>query len=86
MADGSGNLYIGGYFKVVGDAIAYGIAKWNGISWSALGSGTGSPYPWVNALAIAPVRCPQLVGGNQSQGIEQGDIVHSPITEKLEPA
>ena len=37
--DGSGNLYIGGDFTAVGDVIANRIAKWNGSSWSALGSG-----------------------------------------------
>jgi hypothetical protein len=39
VVDGAGNLYIGGYFTVIGDVIANGIAKWNGSSWSALGSG-----------------------------------------------
>ena len=39
VVDGSGNLYIGGSFTVAGGVIANGIAKWNGSSWSALGSG-----------------------------------------------
>src|SRR5258705_9127541 len=39
VMDGSGNLYIGGGFTLVGDVIANRIAKWNGSSWSALGSG-----------------------------------------------
>src|SRR6266436_903081 len=44
-ADGSGNLYICGAFTVVGNAAANHIAKWNGSSWSNLGSGTdGSVY------------------------------------------
>ena len=47
--DGSGNLYIGGSFTVVGGAIANGIAKWDGTNWSALGSGMNS---WVGALAV----------------------------------
>ena len=38
-ADGAGSLYIGGNFTTVGDVIATNIAKWNGSSWSALGSG-----------------------------------------------
>jgi hypothetical protein len=37
--DGSGNLYIGGDFSVVGEVVANQIAKWNGSNWSALGSG-----------------------------------------------
>ena len=41
VVDGSGNLYIGGMFTVVGDVIANRVAKWNGSSWRALGSGIG---------------------------------------------
>jgi hypothetical protein len=48
--DGSGNLYIGGSFIVVGNVIATNIARWNGSSWSALGSGMNSQ---VNALAVS---------------------------------
>src|SRR5436190_20341993 len=38
VVDGSGNLYIAGSFTMVGDVFANYIAKWNGSSWSALGS------------------------------------------------
>ena len=48
--DGSGNLYIGGSFTVVGDVLATNIAKWNGSSWSALSSGMNSI---VYALAVS---------------------------------
>src|SRR5437867_1868795 len=48
--DASGNLYIGGLFTVVGDVVANHIAKWNGSSWSALGSGMNGP---VYALAVS---------------------------------
>src|ERR1039458_7666107 len=37
VTDGSGNLYIGGYFTIVGNVFANNIAEWNGSSWSALG-------------------------------------------------
>ena len=37
--DSSGNVYIGGYFTVVGSVPANCIAKWNGSAWSALGTG-----------------------------------------------
>jgi hypothetical protein len=37
---GSG-LYAGGYFTMAGGSAATHIAKWNGSSWSALGSGVG---------------------------------------------
>src|SRR6185503_4451417 len=33
------NLYAGGYFTTAGSVFANCIAKWNGSSWSALGSG-----------------------------------------------
>ncbi len=43
--DTSGNLYIGGYFTAVGNLFANRVARWNGTSWSALGSGmNGTVY------------------------------------------
>src|SRR6266702_3842833 len=59
VVDGSGNLYIGGSFTLAGDVIANHIAKWNGSSWSALGSGISAPLgdPYyggsVSALAVS---------------------------------
>ncbi|MHA3770406.1 DUF7453 family protein [Verrucomicrobiota bacterium sgz303538] len=58
--DGSGNLYVGGSFRVIGNVVANGIAKWDGHSWSALGSGMNDsqdPYDYdddayVYALAV----------------------------------
>ena len=50
VLDGSGNLYIGGDFTVVGDVVANHIAKWNGSSWSALGPGINGT---VSALAVS---------------------------------
>src|SRR5208337_2099218 len=50
VVDGSGNLYIGGGFTVVGDTNANNVAKWNGSRWSALGSGMTGP---VLALAVS---------------------------------
>src|SRR5258707_1114204 len=47
----SGNdTYVGGYFKMVGGDAAYNIAKWNGSSWSALGSGMDGR---VSALVVS---------------------------------
>ena len=37
--DASGNLYAGGDFTTAGGVSANRIAKWDGSSWSALGSG-----------------------------------------------
>jgi hypothetical protein len=54
--DGSGNLYIGGFFTAVGDILVNHVAKWNGTSWSALGSGMiGELYglAGVHALAVS---------------------------------
>jgi len=59
VVDGSGNLYIGGGFTVVGDVFANSIAKWDGTNWSALGSGMEGnsgfwPFgPVVHALAVS---------------------------------
>src|SRR5262245_3410468 len=50
VVDGSGNPKIGGQVKVVGDVVVNGIAKWDGRSWSTLGSGIGG---YVNALAVS---------------------------------
>jgi hypothetical protein len=50
VTDGSGNLYIGGGFTLVGNTLATNIAQWNGSRWSALGSGMNSD---VFALAVS---------------------------------
>jgi len=48
--DGTGNLYIGGDFTVVGEVMANYVAKWDGSSWSPLGSGLNYS---VQALAVS---------------------------------
>lgn len=55
VVDSSGNLYIGGSFGVVSETYANRIAKWNGSSWTALGSGMGGggSFPHVYALAVS---------------------------------
>jgi len=59
--DGSVNLYAGGTFDTAGGVWASNIAKWDGSSWAALGSGLNSgdkpgssrDFPWsVSALAL----------------------------------
>ena len=47
--DASGNLYAGGDFKIAGAELVNYIAKWDGMSWSALGSGMNN---YVYALAV----------------------------------
>jgi len=50
--DGSGSaLYVGGEFTRAGSVVGNRVARWNGTSWSALGSGIGGPMAWINALA-----------------------------------
>lgn len=52
--DASGNLYVGGRFTIAGGVFATNIAKWNGSSWSALGSGIGGvDEPVVFALLVS---------------------------------
>jgi hypothetical protein len=50
VVDGTGNLYIGGTFQIVAGVFATNIAKWDGSSWSALGSGVNGV---VNALVVS---------------------------------
>jgi hypothetical protein len=47
--DGSGNLYAGGGFSTAGGVTVNSVAKWNGSSWSPLGTGMDSE---VFALAL----------------------------------
>ncbi|HAB18861.1 MAG TPA: hypothetical protein DCE44_20770, partial [Verrucomicrobiales bacterium] len=63
VVDGSGNLYIGGAFTVVGDVVANRIAKWNGSSWSALGSGIAASDVIINS-PLAPVVLALALSGN----------------------
>jgi hypothetical protein len=50
LAVSGGDLYAGGLFTTAGGAPATNIAKWDGTSWSALGSGMNND---VNALAVS---------------------------------
>ncbi|UOQ51951.1 beta strand repeat-containing protein [Hymenobacter cellulosivorans] len=58
----NGDLYIGGQFSIAGKVIALNVARWNGTTWSALGSGVNNS---VNALAISGTDV--YVGGNFTQ-------------------
>ena len=64
--DGNGPaLYAGGTFTTAGSVAANRVAKWDGVSWTALGNGVSN---WVEALAVFDDgRGPALyVGGNFS--------------------
>src|SRR3954463_9904779 len=66
VIDSSGNLYIGGNFTMVGGVAANRIAKWDGSSWSALGSGMGGggPVDPPNVYALAVSGSNLYAGGN----------------------
>jgi len=51
--DGSGNIYAGGRFDSAGGIPAVNIARWNGSSWSAMGSGLGSIWDLIQAIAVS---------------------------------
>jgi hypothetical protein len=54
LAVSGSDLYAGGSFTNAGGSAANYIAKWNGSSWSALGSGMGGDsFPSVGALAVS---------------------------------
>jgi hypothetical protein len=50
VVDGSGNLNIGGLFTIVGNVIASHIAKWDGSSWTPLGSGMNGSVDFASGL------------------------------------
>jgi hypothetical protein len=50
LAVSGSDLYVGGYFTTAGGIAANYMAKWDGSSWSTLGSGMNGP---VNALAVS---------------------------------
>jgi peptidase C25-like protein len=51
--DGNNNLYIGGSFTTIGDVVCNFVAKWDGVSWSPLGSAAQNGVNgMVSALAV----------------------------------
>ena len=63
VADGHGNVYVGGAFSFIGAVPANGIAKWDGSAWSALGSGVVPGFNGgVFALAVSDTSL--YVGGS----------------------
>src|SRR5437879_7288252 len=75
IIDDAGNIYIGGNFIVAGNVIANRVAKWDGSTWSALGSGiSGGNAPFVIALAMSGTNL--YVGGsfNSAGGVPATNI------------
>jgi len=52
VADGAGNVYVGGNFTFIGTVEVNHIAKWDGSTWSSLGSGVAVSNS-VRALAVS---------------------------------
>jgi hypothetical protein len=50
VTDSMGNLYVGGQFSIAGNVTAKNIAKWNGSTWSTLGSGIDGSE--INAMVV----------------------------------
>ncbi|HQI50255.1 MAG TPA: hypothetical protein PLN61_16510, partial [bacterium] len=59
LAVRDGVLYVGGYFSAIGPIMANRIAKWDGASWSALGSGVDG-----NVHAILVTETGVFIGGD----------------------
>lgn len=72
--DATDNLYIGGQFHLVGNTVAAGVAKWDGQSWSAMGTDAGSA---IRAFAVNGTEVYAggrfVIGGNTKVGVAKWD-------------
>lgn len=66
LAVSGSNVYVGGSFGMVDGLLVHAsnIAKWNGVNWSALGSGTGGNNPSGDVLALAVSGNDLYIGGD----------------------
>ncbi len=55
LAVSGSDLYAGGGFELAGGVPAYGIAKWDGSNWSALGQGTGGAGSFCGCVCLGGV-------------------------------
>jgi len=60
------DLYVGGHFAQAGSVPANSLAKWDGSSWSAVGSGVGNQVnpDWAEVTALAAAGGALYVGGS----------------------
>lgn len=75
VADGAGGYYIGGGFTTIQGVPAAGIARWNGSSWTALGSGlNGSVYAIaVNGNEVYVAGGFSTAGGGPAKNVAKWD-------------
>ena len=76
LAVSGSTLYAGGNFTTAGGSAANNIAKWDGSSWSALGSGISGIYPMCMRWRCRAARCMRgadftTAGGNSANYIAQ---------------
>ncbi|MFO1078786.1 MAG: hypothetical protein U1E73_13775 [Planctomycetota bacterium] len=71
-------LYAAGTFDTAGGIAAPGIARWNGVNWSAVGSGLGTAFPGTPGKGMAlRVRGTELVVGGdftQAGGVQANRV------------
>jgi trimeric autotransporter adhesin len=60
------DLYVGGAFTIAGGGSANHIARWNGTSWSALGSGMGGTFGGTFVAGLATLGSDVFAGGQFS--------------------
>ncbi|MCO5053577.1 MAG: hypothetical protein M9920_14955 [Verrucomicrobiae bacterium] len=72
--DAADNLYVGGQFHLVGNTVAGGVAKWDGQSWSDMGTQVGSV---IRALAVNGTEVYAsgtfVIGGSVKEGVAKWD-------------
>ena len=72
--DGGGEaLFVGGTYTTAGGGAAKNIAKWDGSSWGALGSGVGDPLVFALTVFDDGGGAALYAGGEFTTAIDSGD-------------